>query len=54
MLFSAEDATGQFLDCDVEELGDFDRCFYHPVENDLSKKINYYNRRLKKILNLVK
>merc|ERR1719394_613714 len=35
-VFSAEDATGQFLDCDVEELGDFDRCFWHPVENDLN------------------
>jgi len=37
-VFSAEDATGQYLDCDVEDLGDFDRCFYHPVENDLSKR----------------
>ena len=36
-VFSAEDATGQYLNCDVEELGDFSRCFYHPVQNDLSK-----------------
>ena len=36
IVFSAEDATGQWLDCDLAKLGSFERCFYAPVENDLA------------------